>query len=75
MSLGKVKEKGDMGKFDVQIEQVGRSGNSQLGEIVLRWLKEDLAERGPRNGQRSEGKTYESQEGIGGYGLEKRTSP
>lgn len=75
MSLGKVKEKGDMGKFDIQMEQVGRSGNSELGEIVLKWLKEDLAERGPRNGQRSEGKTYESQEGIGGYGLEKRPSP
>jgi CCR4-NOT complex subunit CAF16 len=51
------------------------SGNSQLGELVLNWLQEDLDERGPRNGRnapRSEGKTYQSHEGKGGYGAEKK---
>lgn len=73
MSLGKVKEEGMMENFDAKIDRVGQTRNSQLGDIVLKWLKEDLAERGPRNGQASQGKTYESQEGIGGYGFEKHS--
>ncbi|MCJ1367718.1 CCR4-NOT regulatory complex component [Acarospora aff. strigata] len=70
MHLGKVKEWGSMSLFEV--DAIERSGNSQLGLLVLKWLKEDLEERGPRNGRASEGKTYESLEGQGGYGNEKR---
>ena len=70
MHLGKVKEWGSMDKF--HIDDVARTGNSQLGELVLTWLKDDLRERGPRNGLRSEGKTYENLDGKGGYGSETR---
>lgn len=70
MHLGQVKEWGDMAKFNV--DSIQKSGNSQLGELVLQWLKDDLAERGPRNGVASQGKTYESLDGKGGYGNEKR---
>jgi CCR4-NOT complex subunit CAF16 len=71
MSLGKVKEWGDIGKFDVE-GRFGQTGNSRLGELVLGWLKNDLAERGPRNrGVGSEGTAYMNS-GIGGYGSEKR---
>ncbi|KAF2793175.1 ABC transporter-like protein [Melanomma pulvis-pyrius CBS 109.77] len=69
MALGKVKKWGSMEQFNVQAERV--TGNSQLGELVLKWLQEDLDERGPRNGKASEGKTYENLEGKGGYGAEK----
>lgn len=70
MSLGKVKEWGEVEKFEV--EKVN-TGNSRLGELVLRWLREDLKERGPRNGSgaASEGMTYANQ-GVGGYGAEER---
>ena len=73
MSLGKVKKWGSVEKMDVKVEQGERNytGNSQLGELVLKWLQEDLDERGPRNGN-GEGKTYESLEGKGGYGAEKK---
>lgn len=81
MSLGRVKKWGsieDMGVKRAE-EEEGRvlSGNSQLGELVLSWLQEDLDERGPRNGSgrgapRSEGLTYQNLEGKGGYGNEKR---
>ena len=73
MSLGKVKKWGSVEEMDVQVEQSSRlyTGNSQLGELVLKWLQEDLNERGPRNPQ-SEGKTYENHEGKGGYGAEKK---
>ncbi|KAF2652772.1 P-loop containing nucleoside triphosphate hydrolase protein [Lophiostoma macrostomum CBS 122681] len=72
MSLGKVKKWGSMSELNVEPESGPRiiSGNSQLGELVLRWLQEDLDERGPRNAN-SQGKTYESLEGKGGYGHEK----
>lgn len=70
MHLGKVKEWGSMESFD--FGGLRKSGNSQLGELVLEWLKEDLEERGPRDGSASEGKTYESLEGKGGYGNEKK---
>ena len=73
MHLGRVKEWGDMkGKYDVETEAYQKSGNSRLGELVLKWLKEDLAERGPREQAGSQGKTYENLEGKGGYGAEKR---
>jgi CCR4-NOT complex subunit CAF16 len=68
MSLGKVRQSKTMETLDVEAIKGGRTGNSLLGELVLEWLIEDLAERGPRNGQNSEGKTYESFEGKGGYG-------
>ena len=71
MHLGRVKERGPIDHFDVNAVQ--KSGNSQLGELVLRWLKDDLKDRGPRNGRPGEGKTYENLEGKGGYGLEKRS--
>ncbi|PVI04685.1 P-loop containing nucleoside triphosphate hydrolase protein [Periconia macrospinosa] len=74
MSLGKVKKWGSMNELNVlpPPESAFNSGNSQLGELVLRWLQEDLTERGPRNGKASEGKAYENLEGKGGYGAEKR---
>ena len=68
MHLGRVKEWGSMEKFDLGTLKL--SGNSQLGELVLQWLKEDLEERGARDGSSGQGKTYESLEGKGGYGQE-----
>ncbi|KAH0363844.1 ABC transporter domain-containing protein, partial [Aureobasidium melanogenum] len=68
MSLGKVRQWGAMESFNAQSAEGGRTGNSLLGELVLEWLREDLAERGPRNGQQSESKTYDTHEGKGGYG-------
>ena len=72
MSLGKVKEWGAEGEFEIE-GKLGYTGNSRLGELVLTWLKEDLEERGPRNkGEASEGTAYLTA-GVGGYGSEKRT--
>ena len=73
MSLGKVKKWGSTEDMDVKVEQSERmyTGNSQLGELVLKWLQEDLNERGPRNGK-GEGMAYQSLDGKGGYGAEKR---
>lgn len=71
MSLGKIKRWGPMSDFKVEAAQGPESGNSRLGQLVLQWLKEDLDERGPRKGLPSEGKTYESHEGKGGYGTER----
>ena len=70
MHMGKLKEWGNVETFDIR--GMKKSGNSQLGELVLTWLKDDLRERGPRAGRSGEGKTYESHEGKGGYGNEKR---
>jgi CCR4-NOT complex subunit CAF16 len=70
MHLGSVRQWGPFEKFRQEVNET--SENSQLGELVLKWLKEDLDARGPRNGRSSEGKTYESLEGKGGYGFEKR---
>lgn len=66
MSLGKVKDWGPVEKFDIE-HTTKNTGNSRLGELVLGWLKEDLAERGPRKNQGSEGTAYLSG-GLGGYG-------
>lgn len=73
MSLGKVKKWGSIEELNVLPPEGQRvtSTNSQLGELVLKWLQEDLDERGPRNGKFTEGKAYENLEGKGGYGLEK----
>lgn len=70
MSLGKVKKWGQMGTFEVPRTDGGEEGNSRLGQLVMSWLKEDLKERGPRNGRKAEGLTYQSHEGKGGYGQE-----
>jgi CCR4-NOT complex subunit CAF16 len=70
MHLGKVKDWGSMEKWD--LGKMKLSGNSQLGDLVLNWLKGDLEERGPRQ-RPSEGKTYESMDGKGGYGQEARS--
>ncbi|KAJ5758897.1 hypothetical protein N7520_006053 [Penicillium odoratum] len=69
MHLGKVKAWGTVEKFHDQVPQ-WTSENSRLGELVLKWLKEDLAVRGPRNGEATQAKTYDAG-GIGGYGFEK----
>jgi CCR4-NOT complex subunit CAF16 len=68
MSLGKVKQWGPVEELELKEGEVESRGNSRLGQLVLGWLKEDLAERGPRNNmQGSEGKSYNNP-GIGGYG-------
>ncbi|PGH13182.1 hypothetical protein AJ80_06428 [Polytolypa hystricis UAMH7299] len=54
MHLGTVRDWGAMEKFHVGMPQ--DSENSQLGELVLEWLKRDLKERGPRPGRPGEGK-------------------
>ena len=69
MSLGKVKKWGAIEDIEIKAT-AGKSGNSKLGDIVMQWLQEDLDERGPRKGFGSEGKTYQSYEGLGGYGHE-----
>ncbi|KAL8710499.1 MAG: hypothetical protein Q9220_004931 [cf. Caloplaca sp. 1 TL-2023] len=70
MHMGQVKESGPMDTF--HLERLSRSGNSQLGDLVLEWLREDLKERGARIGLNNQGKTYENLEGRGGYGSEKK---
>ena len=74
MALGRVKKYGTMESFNVQAGGAGKGGNSQLGDLVLGWLKEDLKERGPRNQGNSgnAGKAYADMNGVGGYGMEKR---
>ncbi|KAL9108950.1 MAG: hypothetical protein Q9227_006346 [Pyrenula ochraceoflavens] len=69
LHLGIIKDWGPTENFE--IDKVKNEGNSQLGELVIGWLKEDLKDRGPRNGQPGQGKSYETLEGKGGYGLEK----
>ncbi|KXX73730.1 ABC transporter I family member 20 [Madurella mycetomatis] len=77
MHLGKVKGWGLAEEMLREVDEggdekmVGVPGNSKLGELVLRWLRDDLKERGPRSQHRRgpEGWTY-SVSGIGGYGLE-----
>ncbi|CAK4032099.1 ABC transporter domain-containing [Lecanosticta acicola] len=73
MALGRVKKWGAMGDFEVARTDGGVEGNSRLGELVMGWLREDLEERGPRNGLKSEGQTYPDLAGKGGYGQLKKT--
>lgn len=70
MSLGKIKKWGELSSFEVPKTDGGAEGNSRLGQLVMVWLSEDLKERGPRNGQKAEGMTYQNLEGKGGYGQE-----
>lgn len=68
MSMGKIKDWGAVEKFEVE-QSTENTGNSRLGELVLKWLKQDLKERGPRKNQGSEGTAY-MVGGLGGYGAE-----
>jgi len=70
MHLGTVKQVGPIEQFQKEVPETAE--NSQLGELVLKWLKEDLRTRGPRNGYSSDSKTNASLEGKGGYGFEKK---
>ena len=88
MHLGTVKEWGlakemlkRLDEVDAEAEEreqiLGEEkGNSRLGELVLRWLRDDLRERGPRSQHKRgpEGWTY-SVTGIGGYGFEPKGPP
>jgi CCR4-NOT complex subunit CAF16 len=69
MCLGRVKKWGQMEKLVAETSEVSQTGNSKLGQLVLKWLQEDLDERGPRNRIESEVKSY-AVEGLGGYGME-----
>lgn len=80
MHLGTVKAWGPAAEMLKEVEKkdadegdgvVGVAGNSKLGELVLRWLRDDLRERGPRSQHKRgpEGWTY-AVTGLGGYGFE-----
>jgi CCR4-NOT complex subunit CAF16 len=80
MHLGAVKAWGEAEEMLKAVEEkdpeegdgiVGMAGNSRLGELVLRWLRDDLRERGPRSQHKRgpEGWSY-SVTGLGGYGFE-----
>lgn len=58
MHLGHLRDWGAVEKFHVGRAQL--SENSQLGELVLKWLRRDFKERGPRPGRPGEGKTSEA---------------
>lgn len=72
MHLGTVKEWGETGEMLAGVEGLGSSGNSQLGELVLGWLRDDLKARGPRSQDRRgpEGRSYNFGGGLGGFGME-----
>ncbi|KAF1345754.1 ABC transporter domain-containing protein [Delphinella strobiligena] len=72
MSLGKVRQWGSIDDFEIDNVRELIPGNSRLGQLVLQWLQQDLKERGPRNGMRSEGMSYPNLDGKGGFGLEKK---
>ncbi|KAK4104941.1 P-loop containing nucleoside triphosphate hydrolase protein [Parathielavia hyrcaniae] len=79
MHLGTVKGWGPAEEVLKEVEEksggeegpLGATGNSRLGELVLRWLRDDLRERGPRSQHKRgpEGWTY-TVTGLGGYGFE-----
>ena len=62
LHMGKVKEWGKFEDFETPSQDIV-PGNSQLGQLVLKWLKEDLYERGPRH-RGSAGKAYEGLDGA-----------
>ena len=76
MCLGRVKEWGKVQEFAGQ-DWKAADGHSPLGRVVLRWLEEDLEERGPRgksgDGVSTQAKSDGVVNGVGGYGMEKRT--
>ncbi|KAK4127603.1 P-loop containing nucleoside triphosphate hydrolase protein [Parathielavia appendiculata] len=78
MHLGTVKGWGPAEEMLKEVEEksgeegpLGATGNSRLGELVLRWLRDDLRERGPRSQHKRgpEGWSY-TVTGLGGYGFE-----
>lgn len=71
MSLGRVKKWGSIDELTANKDIDTRTGDSKLGQLVMQWLKEDLAERGPRNKPNTQDKSYRV-EGLGGYGYEKK---
>lgn len=67
MTLGTIRKYGSVDSFDLPPppsggEAGGLFRNSALLELVLRWLEEDLDERGPRNRRKTEMATYDSLE-------------
>lgn len=77
MHLGTVKEGGPVERYLEEARRVRdevneETGNSLLSELVLRWLGEDLKARGPREGLKGTPVEMVGEEGIGGYGFEKR---
>lgn len=59
MTLGTVRKYGEIASFDLPHETGPDGGrgllrNSGLLELVLRWLEEDLDERGPRGQKKTE---------------------
>lgn len=80
MHLGRVKEAGAVQKFLEDARKVKKEqavndvdgGNSLLSELVLKWLGEDLEERGPREGMKGPAPEMKGVDPIGGYGFEKR---
>ncbi|KAL9087705.1 MAG: hypothetical protein Q9159_003517 [Coniocarpon cinnabarinum] len=71
MATGRVKEWGPVDEIVNKGQPGDRVGHSALGRLVLRWLEEDLKERGPRRAGVAERKMAVVN-GIGGYGMEKR---
>ena len=59
------------GKGEVNVGG-GEEGNSKLSELVLRWLEEDLEERGPREHMKDKPPENRGEAGFGGYGFESR---
>jgi len=72
LHMGKVKEWGKVEDFGNALRDDGAHGNSRLDGLVLRWLREDLKVRGPRDELSVVGNTYEYMERKGGYGSETR---
>lgn len=67
MTLGTIRKYGPIDSFNLPpppsgAEAGGLFRNSALLELVLRWLEEDLDERGPRNKKKTEMATYDSLE-------------
>ncbi|KAI9885702.1 MAG: hypothetical protein M1823_002518 [Watsoniomyces obsoletus] len=77
----RVEEWSGGGKKEEEVDgEMKRKGHEEerLGDLALKWLTQDLEERGPRNqnqnqeGMSSQGRTYASMDGKGGYGNESR---
>lgn len=68
MTLGTIKKYGSVASFDLPLlaptgkEAGGLFRNSALLELVLKWLEEDLDERGPRSRRKTEMTTYSNVE-------------
>lgn len=63
MTLGTIKKYGSVASFDLPPPPTGTEAgglfrNSALLELVLKWLEEDLDERGPRSRRKTEMTTY-----------------